>query len=165
MAVAKKAVYLTAEGLRKLKEELQHLTEVRRPEIAAKLKRALEFGDLSENAEYQEAREDQAMTEARIAELEEQIRNVEMIDEAGSTDFGAGETVQMGSKVTVMNTQDGEKTEETYVIVGSTEANPLEGRISNESPLGNALLDHKVGEKVKFKAPAGMQEYKITALE
>lgn len=164
MAATKKTVYLTAEGLRKLKEELQNLIEVRRPEIAAKLKRALEFGDLSENAEYQEAREDQAMMEARIAELEEQVRNVELIDEAGSSDFGTGDTVQMGSTVTVMN-MEGEKVEETYVIVGSTEANPLEGRISNESPLGNALLDHKVGDKVKFKAPAGIQEYKITALE
>lgn len=164
MAATKKTVYLTAEGLRKLKEELQNLIEVRRPEIAAKLKRALEFGDLSENAEYQEAREDQAMMEARIAELEEQVRNVELIDEAGSSDFGTGDTVQMGSTVTVMN-MEGEKVEETYIIVGSTEANPLEGRISNESPLGNALLDHKVGDKVKFKAPAGIQEYKITALE
>lgn len=163
----KKTVFLTEEGLRQLTEELKHLKEVRRAEIAAKLKRALEFGDLSENAEYQEAKEEQALVEARIAELEEQLKNVEIIEEKTSSGGNAGggaNIVQIGSTVTIKNiTEDDDP--ETYVIVGSMEADPLNGRISNESPIGNAILEKKKGDVVKVKVPAGTFEFKVVEVK
>lgn len=139
------------------------MKDVRRPEIAAKLKRALEFGDLSENAEYQEAKEEQAMVESRIVELEEQLKNVELIEEKEER-ISVDNLVQIGSTVTLKNMTDNDKPE-TYTIVGSTETDPLKGRISNESPIGDAILDKKKGDVVKVKVPAGTYEYKILEIE
>ncbi len=163
----KKTVFLTQEGLKQLTNELQNLKEVRRPEIAAKLKRALEFGDLSENAEYQEAKEEQALVEARIVELELQLKNVEMIEDVVQEAAHAGTSgsvVQIGSTVTLQNLTEKDPPE-TYTIVGSMEADPLNGRISNESPIGNTILDKKKGDTVKVKVPAGIFEYKIVEVK
>jgi transcription elongation factor GreA len=154
-----RTVFLTADGLKQLEEELKLLKETRRAEIAAKLKRSLEFGDLSENAEYQEAKEEQALVEARIAELEEQLKHVELIEEKGER-IQLHDVIQIGSTVTLQNITENDDPE-TYTIVGSMEADPLNGRISNESPIGSAILDKKKGDVVKVKVPAGVFEYKI----
>jgi transcription elongation factor GreA len=154
-----RTVFLTADGLKQLEEELKLLKETRRAEIAAKLKRSLEFGDLSENAEYQEAKEEQALVEARIAELEEQLKHVELIEEKGER-IQLHDVIQIGSTVMLQNITENDDPE-TYTIVGSMEADPLNGRISNESPIGSAILDKKKGDVVKVKVPAGVFEYKI----
>ncbi len=159
----KKTLFVTAVGLKQIQDEVKYLKDVRRPEIAAKLKRALEFGDLSENAEYQEAKEEQAMVESRIVELEEQLKNVELIEEKEER-ISVDNLVQIGSTVTLKNMTDNDKPE-TYTIVGSTETDPLKGRISNESPIGDAILDKKKGDVVKVKVPAGTYEYKILEIE
>lgn len=154
-----KTVFLTHEGLRQLEEELRYLKEVRRAEIASKLKRSLEFGDLSENAEYQEAKEEQALVEAHIVELEEQLKHVEIIEDK-SERIVLHDVVQIGSTVKLKNMTDDDPPE-TYTIVGSMETDPLNGRISNESPIGNAILDKKKGDVIKVKVPAGVFEYRI----
>lgn len=150
-------IYLTKEWLKKLEDELNHLKEVTRVEIAAKLKEAISFWDLSENAEYEEARNEQAQVEVRIAEIEEQLKNVEIIKESKTT----WDKVNMWSSVTIENTKDKEKT--TYKIVGSTESDILaeEPRISNDSPVWKALLWKKKWDSVKVKAPSWDFEYKI----
>ena len=155
-----KKLFVTPEGLRKLQEELQNLKNVRRADIAAKLKRALEFGDLSENAEYQEAKEEQAMVEVRIVELEEQLKNVEIIEEKEDR-ISLDNVVQIGSTVSIQNITDDEEEVEEYMIVGSAETDPLNGKISNESPIGAELLEKKKGDIIKVKVPAGIHEYKI----
>lgn len=154
-----KAIYLTKEGLEKLKNELVHLKEVTRVEIAEKLKEAISFWDLSENAEYEEARNEQAQVELRISNVEEQLKNVEIIEEDTAHD-----KVTMGSVVTILNTDT--KEEVGYKIVGSTEADILAETpmISNESPVGKALLGKKVWDNVKVKAQSGTFEYKITEI-
>ena len=154
-----KAIYLTKEGLEKLKNELVHLKDVTRVEIAEKLKEAISFWDLSENAEYEEARNEQAQVELRISNLEEQLKNVEIIEEDVHHD-----KVTMGSVVTVLNIET--KEEVAYKIVGSTEADILAETptISNESPVGKAMLGKKQWDKVKVKAPSGTFEYKITEI-
>ncbi len=154
-----KTIYLTQEWLNNLQEELRSLKEERRVEIAEKLKEAISFWDLSENAEYEEARNEQAQVEKRISDLEEQLKDVELIDESENHD-----KVTMGSQVTVENTESGEV--QSYKIVGSTEANILAETpmISNEAPVGKALLGKKVGDKVKVNAPAGKFEYKVTEI-
>lgn len=154
-----KPIYLTQEGLEKLQNELSHLKEVTRVEIAEKLKEAISFGDLSENAEYEEARNEQAQVEKRIIDLEEQLKNVEIIDEETDHD-----KVTMGSFVTIKNLESNEEVE--YKIVGSTEANILAETpmISNESPVGKAILGKKSGEKVKVSAPSGKFDYQITKI-
>ncbi len=150
-----KKVLLTQEGLQKLQDELDNLKNVRRKENTAALKVAKSFGDLSENSEYDEAKNEQAEIEARIAEIENMLKNVEIIDEDGvGTDV-----VSVGSKVNVKDLDDGEVAE--YHIVGSTEADPMKGKISDESPLGSALLGHKMGETVIVEAPMGKLEYEI----
>ncbi len=150
-----KKVLLTQEGLEKLQSELDNLKNVRRKENTAALKVAKSFGDLSENSEYDEAKNEQAEIEARIAEIENMLKNVEIIDEDGvGTDV-----VSVGSKVNVKDLDDGEEAE--YHIVGSTEADPIKGKISDESPLGSALLGHKRGEVVVVEAPMGKLEYEI----
>jgi len=159
MARNNKTIFVTADGLKQMEEELKFLQETRRAEIAAKLKRSLEFGDLSENAEYQEAKEEQALVEARIAELEEQLKHVELIEEKGER-IQLHDVIQIGSTVTLQNITEHDDPE-TYTIVGSMEADPLNGRISNESPIGSAILDKKKGDVVKVKVPAGVFEYKI----
>lgn len=151
-----KQYYLSPERLEELKAELATLRNVKRLEVAEHLKRAKEYGDLSENSEYAEAREEQTRIEGRIFELEEILKNVTIIKKAGGSDV-----VQVGSTVTVK--KNGEKF--TYAIVGSNESNPLERKISNESPLGKAFLGRKVGDKVQVEAPVGMVEYVITQIE
>ena len=150
-----KKVLLTNEGLQRLQDELDNLKNVRRKENTAALKVAKSFGDLSENSEYDEAKNEQAEIEARISEIENMLKNVEIIDESG-VDTGV---VSVGSKVKVKDLDDGEEAE--YHIVGSTEADPMKGRISDESPLGSALLGHATGEVIVVEAPMGKIEYEI----
>jgi transcription elongation factor GreA len=147
--------YITKDGLDKLRAELDEMLAVRRPEIAQRIHDAKEHGDLSENAEYEDAKNEQAFVEGRIQTLEALIKNATIIDENHSTDH-----VQIGSTVAV-ESPDGK---ETFTIVGSTEAKPAEGKISNESPVGRALLGKKKGEKVVVKVPAGDFTYKILSI-
>ena len=152
-------VILTYEGLKKYEEELQELKVVRRRDVAEKIKEARGQGDLSENAEYDSAKEEQAEVEARIAVLEKMLRNAEVIDEE---DLDKN-TIRVGNKVEVLDKEFSEKV--TYTIVGSAEADPLKGRISNESPLGKMLIGRSVGDTVKVDAPAGVIEYEILAID
>lgn len=140
--------FLTREGYKKLQDELEYLRTVKREEIANRLHEAMEGGELIENAEYEAAKNEQAFVEGRIKELEILLATARIIDGAPP----AVETVQVGSRVTIQ--EDGSP-EETYSIVGAAEADPILGRISNESPLGKALLNHKVGDRVQVDAPAG----------
>ncbi len=150
-----KPVYVTREGLAALKAELEELVTVRRLALAARLHDAIKQGDLSENADYIAAKEEQGFLEGRVLELELSIRNAHLIDRTG----GADGYVNLGAHVTVR--EDGEDEPEVYHIVGATEADPTRGRISNESPLGRALLGHKVGDVVKVSAPAGQIKFRI----
>ncbi len=147
-----KPVYLTAEGLEKLKAELHELVTVERPRVAARIHEAKLDGDLSENAEYEDAKQEQSFLEGRIATLEAQLRNAAVIEKSSN-----GDKVGIGSKV-VIKGSDGE---ETFTIVGSAEASPREGRISNESPVGAALMGRKKGDKVTVQAPSGPIEYTL----
>jgi transcription elongation factor GreA len=155
--MADKPVYLTQEGKKKLKEELHYLTTVRRHEVAEAIKLAKEEGDLSENSAYDEAKLAQGFLEGRIQTIESQLRNAIIINSNGKTD-----AVNIGSTVTVMEEETGE---ETYKIVGSAEADPLEGRISNESPIGMSLLGAKVGDKVKAQTPGGEIVFEVLKIE
>ena len=145
---------LTPEGLKKLQEELENLTSNKRKEISDRIKIAKEFGDLSENAEYQEAKEQQSFIEGRILELESIIKTAVVADSA-PTD--GKKIVRIGSHVLVA--RDNQNL--NFTIVGSTEADPVNKKISLESPLGEALLDREVGEEVEVKLPSGMARYKI----
>ncbi len=150
-----KKIILTDDGLKKYEQELEELKTVKRKEVAEKIKIALSFGDLSENSEYDEAKNDQAKVEARIVELEAMLQNAKVIDEEDlSTD-----TVNIGSKVKVLDVEYDE--EIIYRIVGSAEADPKHGLISDESPLGKQLLGSKVGDTVTIEAPAGEINFKI----
>ena len=149
-----KPVYLTAEGLTKLKAELNELVHVDRPRVAARIHEAKLDGDLSENAEYEDAKQEQSFLEGRIATLELQLRNAAVIEKVN------GDSVGIGSKV-VIKGSDGE---ETFTIVGSAEAAPREGRISNESPVGVALMGRKQGDRVTVQAPAGPIEYTLVRI-
>ena len=150
-----KPVLLTKDGLVRLERELDELRTVRRSEVAERIKYAKDFCDISENAEYEDAKNEQAFVEGRIQTLQALIKNATIIDEHHSTDH-----VQIGSTVKVAS-DDGE---ESFTIVGSTEARPTEGRISNESPVGRALLGKKKGEKVVVKVPAGDFTYKVVSI-
>ncbi len=152
-----KPVYLTLEGKKKLEEELDYLINVRRKEVAAEIKSAKEEGDLSENSAYDEAKLAQGFLEGRVQTIEAQLRNSVIIDANGRTD-----KVSIGSRVTVEEEGFGE---ETYQIVGSAEADPLNGRISNESPIGQALLGAKVGQVVTAATPDGETEFKVVKIE
>lgn len=145
---------LTSEGIAELEAELKKLTGSR-GEIAERIKTAREFGDLSENAEYSAARQEQEKTEARIAEIEHVLKNAETIQSPKKSD-----TVELGNTVELKN-KDGTK---KFTVVGSVEANPLEGKISNESPIGQVLMGKKVGEEVEIKTPAATTKYKIVAV-
>jgi transcription elongation factor GreA len=147
-----KTTYISKDGLDKLRQELDEMLAVRRPEVAQRIHDAKEHGDLSENAEYEDAKNEQAFVEGRIQALESMIKNATLIDENTSTDH-----VQIGSTVKVT----GEDGEETFMIVGSAEAKPSNGRISNESPVGRALLGRKKGDKVVVQVPAGDFSYQI----
>jgi transcription elongation factor GreA len=153
-----KDVILTPEGLANLKAELEHMSTVRRREVAARIKEAREFGDISENAEYDDAKNEQAMLEARIAQLEEKLRSATVID-ASDVDK---EVVGVGTTVHVRDA-DGKKLK--YTIVGSAEANPAEMKLSNASPVGKALVGHKRGEEVVFVTPKGERRLKIEKIE
>jgi transcription elongation factor GreA len=150
-------VYLTAEGLVQIKNELAELSGLRRTELAARLRSAIQMGDLSENADYHKAKEDQAFLEGRIQELDYLIRNAVIIEKNANR-----ETVNIGSHVTI---QEEDYPAETYHVVGPKEADPRNGRISHESPIGRALMDHRVGETVKVETPAGQARFKILNLE
>lgn len=153
--MAEKHVFLTKEGLVKIEDELDELKSVRRKEIADRIKQALSFGDISENSEYDQAKNEQAQLEERIAKLENMLRNAKLIDEDEITT----DKVSIGSKVLVKDLEFDEEME--YVIVGSAEADPYEGKISNESPLGSTLIGGKVGEIVEVSVPDGVIKYEI----
>jgi len=153
------AVYLTADGARKLRDELEQLKNVKRPELAARLRHAIQQGDLSENADYHAAKEDQGFLEGRILELERLLRDTVILDES-SVDITS---VRLGVKVTVV--EQGFDDREMFQIVGRAEANPAQGRISNESPLGQALIGKKIGDTVHIAAPGGTTIFKIVAIE
>lgn len=155
--MAGNVVYLTSEGLKKLTVELEFLRTVKRQEVALRLHEAMEDGELIENAEYEAAKNEQAFVEGRILELDRIIAQAKLIERSTSKDL-----VQIGSTVTVK--EDGKKAEE-YTIVGAAEANPKEGLISNESPLGRALLDHKVGDDVQVQAPAGTLQFRVVKIK
>jgi len=150
-----KTFKVTEDGLAKLQEELENLKTVGRTEVAEKIRVARGYGDLSENSEYDEAKNDQAKIEARIVEIEAMLKNVEIIGDIK----GNSKTVIVGAKVTVFDEEFEEEC--TYKIVGSTEANPIEAKISDESPVGKALLGHKVGEEISVEAPQGEIKLKI----
>jgi len=149
--------FLTPEGYAKLEEELLYLKNVRRPEVAAAIHEAKMDGDVSENAGYEEAKRQQAFLEGRIITVETMLKSAVLIETEGPSD-----TVILGSRVTVV--EDGFDPE-TYTIVGSAEANPGDGRISNESPLGKALIGRKVDDMVTFEAPGGKVEMKLISIE
>lgn len=157
-----KQVVLTKEGLEKMEKELDELKGVKRKEVAEKIKVALSFGDLSENSEYDEAKNEQAIMEARIADIEVMLKNVRVIDE----DELSGENVHIGSKVElrVVNPQTGSSNVVNYRMVGSNEVDPANGCISDESAVGRALLDRGIGDKVMVEVPAGEMEYEILAI-
>jgi transcription elongation factor GreA len=152
-------VYLTSAGVEKLKAEVDYLINVRRPALAERLRQAIQQGDLTENADYQTAKEEQGFLEGRIRELETMLLDAEIIEEGD----GPKDQVVLGSRVTV--TEEGEDEPETFFIVGPAESDPTNGRISNESPMGQALMARKVGERVKVQAPAGEITLEITAIE
>ena len=152
---ADKPVYVSADGLKKLEAELEGLRTSKRAEVAERIHNAMEFGDFSENSELEQAKNDQAFLEGRIQSLEQMLKRAIVIDEKADHD-----RVEIGSKVVVES--EGEKAQ--YVIVGSAEAAPAEGRISNESPVGRALLGHRPGETVRLTVPKGTIEMRIVGV-
>lgn len=150
-------IYLTEEGLVKIKEELEYLKTVRRDEISVKLQTAIAQGDLKENADYHAAKEEQGFTEMRIRDLEDSLRRAKIIQEVGPSD-----KVRVGSTVTVCEV--GYDETETYYIVGAHEADPANGRISNESPIGSALLGAKIGQQVTALTPGGAITFEIKSI-
>jgi transcription elongation factor GreA len=152
-----KDVILTPEGLEKLKAEIEYLSNEKRREVAERIKEAREFGDISENSEYDDAKNEQAMLEARIASLEDKLRSASVIDASELSP----DVVRVGSMVDVKD-QKGKK--QTYTIVGSTEADPGNKRLSNESPVGKALLGHKKGDVVSVVVPRGEVKLEITKI-
>jgi transcription elongation factor GreA len=154
-----KDVLLTPEGLQKLKEEIEHLSNVKRREVAERIKEAREFGDISENSEYDDAKNEQAMLEARIASLEDKLRSASVID---ATEL-SNDVVRVGSLVNVKDEDSGKAI--TYTIVGSTEADPGNNRLSNESPVGKALLGKTKGDVVSVTVPRGEKKLKITKID
>jgi transcription elongation factor GreA len=152
-----KPVLLTKDGLHKLEKEHAQLVGVRRVEVADRIRHARDFGDISENSEYTEAKNEQSLVEGRIMTLEAMIRNAVLIEENGRQKG----VVDVGSKITVQ-TDEGE---ETYSMVGPAEADPIAGRISNESPLGRAILGHKAGDEVQWHSPMGTSRVKILSVK
>jgi transcription elongation factor GreA len=148
--------YITKKGLEKLKEELAYLKKVKRKEVSERIKKALEGGDISESGEYAEAKEEQAFTEGKIAEISNKIKNAVIIEskkEPGVVDIGS----------TIFVKFDNDQAQ--YTIIGSSEANPSEGKISNESPIGKAFLGHEVGDIVEVETPSGLMKYEIVKIE
>jgi transcription elongation factor GreA len=155
--MSNRPVYLTPEGYEALEEELAHLKTIRRQEVAKRLHAALEEGELIENAELEDARREQSFVEGRILTLEEQLRKAIIIEAVNSSDV-----VVIGNHVTIQ--EEGNGNPENYYVVGSAEADPAHGRISNESPLGKALLGKRIGEKVIVRAPDGDIVFKVLAV-
>ncbi|NLJ78876.1 MAG: transcription elongation factor GreA [Tissierellia bacterium] len=156
--MAERDVFLTLEGLRKLESELEELKTIGRKEVAGKIKQALAFGDISENSEYDQAKNEQGQLEQRIARLEKILRNARLINEKDITT----DVVSIGSKVIVKDLEYDEEME--YIIVGSAEADPYEGRISNESPVGNALLGKEKDQIIEVHVPDGLIKYQILSI-
>jgi transcription elongation factor GreA len=156
--MAEKTVFLTEEGLKKLEEELEYLETEKRAEVAARIQSAKEEGDISENAEYDDAKHEQAFVEGRIMTVRAMIRNAQVIEDNGPSD-----EVRLGSRVTVL--EEGQDEPDVYHLVGSAEVDPLNGRVSNESPIGRALLGQRVDQVVSYQAPAGEIRLKILSIE
>jgi len=150
-------VYLTAEGVDNLRQELDHLVNVKRPALAKRLRKAIQQGDLSENADYITAKEEQGFLEGRIQQIEAMLRRAVIIQENGPTD-----EIAMGSRVTVV--EEGAEEAEVFRIVGPAEADPANGKVSNESPLGRALMEHRIGDIITVEAPGGEIVFQITAI-
>ncbi len=157
--MTEKPTILTAEGLRKLEEELEHLKSVKRREVAERIKAAKEFGDLTENSEYEDAKNDQAFTEGRILQVEQMLRNAKVIDNHDSP----SDEVVVGSTVRLKDLTTGEDLR--FMIVGSPEADPDEDKISNESPVGRALLGKRKGDVVEIMVPAGKIRYSVLQIK
>ncbi len=157
-AAEPKVFILTKEGYDKLVTELEYLKNVKRREVAERIREAISYGDLSENSEYEDSKNEQAFVEGRILELEEKVKYVQIIEDHKKT-----ASVQLGSTVKIKNTKT--KVETEFVVVGSTEADPLKGKISNVSPVGSSLLDRHVGEVVTVHAPSGLIEYEIMKIQ
>ena len=157
-----KQILLTKEGLEKMEAELDELKGVKRKEVAEKIKVALSFGDLSENSEYDEAKNEQAIVEARIADIEAMLKQAKVIDESEMS----SENIHIGSKakLRMVNTATGESRDVDYKIVGSNEVDPLNGCISDESAVGKALLDHRTGDRIEVEVPAGTMEYVVLSI-
>ena len=155
-----KHVYLTKEGLEKLQQDLENMKTVRRKEVAERLKQAIGFGDLSENSEYDDAKDEQAFIEGEIQRMEEMLINVVVIEDGAKVDDG---TITIGSKVVIRFVGDDE--EEEYKIVGTVEADPMNNRISNESPVGKAIIGHKAGDIVDIEVPTGIVQYEIVKVD
>lgn len=154
-----KQIILTAEGLKKIEQKLDHLKSVRRREVAERIKQAIEFGDISENSEYEDAKNEQAFIEGEILTLEKMLRNAKLIDEEEIS----ADVVTLGSTVVLKDLEIGDELE--YTIVGSAEADPIECKISNESPVGEAILGRKVGSIVEVNVPAGSLKYEIVDIK
>jgi transcription elongation factor GreA len=152
-------VILTEEGYQRLKEEIEHLSTIKRREVAERIKEARDFGDISENSEYDAAKNEQAQLEYRIQSLEQKLRNARIVD----TEHVSTEMVSIGARVTLKNLKSKDTLE--YSIVGSAEADPRHHRLSNESPVGKALLGRKKGEKVTIPAPRGSIQYQIMKIQ
>jgi len=157
--MADKKIILTKEGLKKLEDKLENLKSVRRIEVAERIKQAIDFGDISENSEYDDAKNEQAFIEGEIMDLEKKLRNVEVIQE----DDKKKNIVTMGNNVVIRDLEYNEDFD--YTLVGSAEADPTENKISNESPVGAAILGHKVGTVVEVSVPAGVLKYKIMKIK
>lgn len=155
---AQEKVYLTPEGREELREELDELVNVRRPALAERLRKAIAQGDLSENADYKAAKEEQSFLEGRIQKIEAMLRRAEIIEETQSS-----EEVSLGSHVTVV--EEGRQGPETFRIVGTAEADPINGRVSHKSPMGKALLGRQIGDVVTVEAPGGTIAFRITDIE
>lgn len=153
--MAEKQFILTAEGLKKIEQKFDHLKSVRRREVAERIKQAIEFGDISENSEYEDAKNEQAFIEGEIITLEKMLRNSKLIDE----DDIETDVVSIGALVVLKDLEFGDELE--YTIVGSAEADPVDMKISNESPVGQAILGQKVGSVVEVNVPAGILKYEV----
>jgi transcription elongation factor GreA len=157
MEMTGRETLVTQAGLEKLQAEYAELVNVKRAEVAERIKVAREYGDISENAEYDDAKNEQARVEARIVQLEEKLRTAKVVEEIDTKSVG------IGNKVTVQ--EKGRKTQEVFEIVGSTEADPLENRVSNESPFGQALMGKKKGDVAEVAAPKGTIKYEIIKIQ
>ena len=152
-------IILTPEGFQRLKEEIEYLSSVKRDEVAERIRAARDFGDISENSEYDDAKNEQAMLEARIYALEERLRSAIVID----SDSVTTDKVGVGTKVTLQDMKAGDIVQ--YSIVGSSEADPAEHKLSNESPVGRAIMGHKPGDKITVTVPQGSKKLKVLAIE